>query len=86
MKISKSDLVKGIKAKCKECCGGEITEVKECNCKHCPLVPIKNLFFNGENHVETPKSNRGVRELSPEHKQKLAEGRERARLAKEAQA
>jgi hypothetical protein len=82
MKISKAALVKAVKEKCRDCCMGELTEVKACDCTHCPLVPVKNLFFNGENHVEVEKSNRGVRELSPEHKAALAAGRERKRLEK----
>lgn len=84
MKISKADLVKSIKAKCRDCCLDDLTEIKACTVKNCPLVPIKNLYFNGENHVEVAKSARGVRELTPEHKQKMADGRERKRLEKEA--
>lgn len=83
MKISKSELIKAIKLKCKEdCCCGDIGNVKECAVKSCPLLNIKNIFFNGENHIDTPKSKTGVRTLSPEHLAKLAVGRELAKLAK----
>jgi hypothetical protein len=83
MKIAKSDLVKAVKLKCRDCCMDDLTEIKACTVRHCPLVPIKNLYFNGVNHVDIAKSGRGVRELSPEHLAKMAEGRERKRLEKE---
>lgn len=78
MNIAKATLVKGIKEKCKDCCGSDFSQIKACSVKCCPLVPIKNLLFNGIS-VEAPKSNRGIKVLSPEHKAKLAEGRARAK-------
>ena len=83
MKISKADLVKALKLKCRDCCCDDLTEIKACEIKHCPLVPIKNLYFNGANHVSVAKTDRGIRELTPEHKAKMAKGRERKRLEKE---
>lgn len=80
MKISKSDLIKAVKEKCKDCCLGEMSEIKACEIKTCPLVPVKNLFYSGENFVQSVKSNRGCKELTLEHKAKLAAGRERKRL------
>lgn len=82
MKISKSDLIKACKLKCRECTCDQILEIKECSIESCPLLPIKNLFFNGKNHIDVAKSNRGMKELSPEHKAKLATGREKAKQAK----
>ncbi len=63
MKISKANLVKAVKSKCRDdCCCGDIVEAKECDIKTCPLLEVKNLFFNGKNHTESTKSNRGCRE------------------------
>lgn len=34
--------LRAIRAKCIDCSGGSISEVRLCPCKHCPLWPFRN--------------------------------------------
>lgn len=35
-----------IKAYCKQCCVYQVTEVKQCASKSCPLYPYKERYYN----------------------------------------
>lgn len=63
--------VKAIRAKCLDCCCGQVNEVKLCPCHDCPLYP----FRFGKNPY------RQKRELTEEQKAAMAERLQRAKLA-----
>lgn len=64
--------VKAIRAKCLDCCGGLVSEVKLCPIRDCALYP----FRQGRNPY------RQKRELSDEQKEVMAERLRKARGAK----
>lgn len=61
--------VKAIRAKCLDCCCGQINEVKECTAVNCPLHP----FRFGKNPY------RAKRELTEEQRAELRERLQKAR-------
>ena len=64
-------VLKAIRAKCLDCCGGSPAEVRECEIDHCALHP----FRMGKNPF------RKKRELSDEQREALAERLAAARQA-----
>ena len=64
--------VKAIRAKCLDCCCGQVNEVKLCPCPDCPLYP----FRLGKNPY------RQKRELTEEQKAVARERLQKARLSK----
>ena len=63
--MTKSELLKVIRAHCLDCCCGEMGEVKNCGCSTCNLHPYR---FGTDPYK---------RELSPEQLERLAEMRAR---------
>ena len=82
MKISKSELLSSVKDKCKDCCCGELKEVKLCEIKDCPLYPIKSLFYNDIKIEIEPKRRKSRGPMSEDHKAALKAGREAAKARK----
>lgn len=69
--------LKAVRAKCLDCSGNSVTEVKLCPIKNCPLYPYR--------HGKNPKIKK--RELSEEQKaafkERLAEARKKRRKSDE---
>ena len=63
--------LKAIRAKCIDCCAGELAEVRNCHIEDCPLHP----FRMGKNPYRS-------RNMTEEQKQKVAERLKNARSKK----
>lgn len=56
--------LKAIRAKCLDCCCGQVNEVKECPCTDCPLYPFRegrNPFRKKRELTEEEKAALGAR-------------------------
>lgn len=71
----KTNPVKAIREKCRDCCNGSITEIDACTVSACQLHP----FRFGKNPYRTK------RELSDEQKEGMAKRLAKAREQKDAQ-
>jgi hypothetical protein len=48
MEINEKRLIKAIRSKCLDCCGGQAKEVELCTLPHCPLFSYRNLKHQHE--------------------------------------
>lgn len=71
METFQTNPIKAIRAKCRDCCCDQVSEIENCTVENCALHP----FRFGKNPYRTK------RELSPEQKEKMSE---RLKLAREA--